>query len=249
MSVSPARAAAFEILLRTETTDAYASEMLHASRFAKLSPADHGLLTELVMGVLRWRGLLDSKIAERSSQALAKLDVEVLAALRVGAYQILFLDRVPRHAAVNESVELVKGAHKRSAAGLVNAVLRKIERSPSDSGNGSSHPEWLVQRWARIYGVEAARKISEYDQAAPRQVVRMEIARSNGGAAVPGCPRAAGPIRSVLMDSATRASRATLDGQPGTAVPTLALSPHWRASSPGRRGRLSPRCWFSITQA
>src|ERR1035438_8866049 len=105
MSVSPARAAAFEILLRTETTDAYASEMLHASRFAKLSPADHGLLTELVMGVLRWRGLLDSKIAERSSQALAKLDVEVLAALRVGAYQILFLDRVPRHAAVNESVE------------------------------------------------------------------------------------------------------------------------------------------------
>src|SRR5258707_15430774 len=64
MPVSPARAAAFAILMRIESTDAYASELLHSSRFAKLSPADHGLLTELVMGVLRWRGLLDNKIAE-----------------------------------------------------------------------------------------------------------------------------------------------------------------------------------------
>ena len=60
MPVSPARARAFEILMRIETTDAYASELLHSSRFEKLSPADHGLLTELVMGVLRWRGLLES---------------------------------------------------------------------------------------------------------------------------------------------------------------------------------------------
>ncbi len=180
MAVSPARAAAFEILLRIETTDAYVSELLHSSRFAKLSPADHGLLTELVMGMLRWRGLLDQKIAEHygrpskdgvhtdrmgtspllpkagrsgaplsrkipalvatsatrtghADRTLGKLDLEVLTALRLGAYQILFLDRVPRHAAVNESVELVKSAHKRSAAGLVNAVLRKIERAPSST--------------------------------------------------------------------------------------------------------------------
>jgi 16S rRNA (cytosine967-C5)-methyltransferase len=177
MPISPARAAAFEILLRIETTDAYASEMLHASRFAKLSPSDHGLLTELVMGVLRWRGLLDSKIAERSSQSLAKLDLEVLTALRLGAYQILFLDRVPKHAAVNESVELVKSAHKRSAAGLVNAVLRKIERSASDLNDGFSHPEWLVERWTRIYSLEAARKICEYDQRAPAQAIRMADAK------------------------------------------------------------------------
>jgi 16S rRNA (cytosine967-C5)-methyltransferase len=190
MPISPARAAAFEILLRIETTDAYASEMLHASRFAKLSPADHGLLTELVMGVLRWRGLLDSKISERSSQTIAKLDVEVLTALELGAYQILFLDRVPRHAAVNESVELVKSAHKRSAAGLVNAVLRKIERSASDLNDGFSDPEWLVERWTRIYGAETARKICEYDQAAPGQAVRIPHAeevelRSTGRAGVP----------------------------------------------------------------
>jgi 16S rRNA (cytosine967-C5)-methyltransferase len=178
MPVSHARAAAFEILLRIETTDAYASEMLHASRFAQLSPADHGLLTELVMGVLRWRGLLDSKIAERSSQSLAKLDLEVLTALRLGAYQILFLDRVPRHAAVNESVELVKSAHKRSAAGLVNAVLRKIERSASDLNDGFSHPEWLVERWVKIYGAETARKICEYDQRAPAQAIRIADAKA-----------------------------------------------------------------------
>src|ERR1700687_454195 len=203
MPVSPARAAAFEILLRIETTDAYASEMLHSSRFAKLSPADHGLLTELVMGVLRWRGVLDRRIAEHlrspadgvasrkppallakdatrtghppslSNQSVAKLDVEVLTALRLGAYQILFLDRVPRHAAVNESVELVKSAHKRSATGLVNAVLRKIERAPSDVSDGSAHPHWMGGRCARIYGANAARRICEHDNIAPPQAIRI----------------------------------------------------------------------------
>src|SRR6266404_5427824 len=167
MPVSLARAAAFEILLRIETTQAYASELLHSSRFAKLSPADHGLLTELVMGVLRWRGVLDKKIAAFSSQSLVNFDVEVLTALRLGVYQVLFLDRVPKHSAVNESVELVKSAHKRSAAGLVNAVLRKIERAPSHLDDRSAHPDWLVERWTRIYGSEIASKICEYNQSAP----------------------------------------------------------------------------------
>ncbi len=205
MAVSPARAAAFEILMRVETTDAYASEMLHSSRFAKLSPADHGLLTELVMGVLRWRGALDAKIAEHSTKALGKLDVEVLTALRMGAYQILFLDRVPTHAAINESVELVKSARKRSAAGMVNAVLRKISRDgdaalhnavphfsqkhgemghPAEpeieldrrsSDYRHSHPQWMVERWEQIYGQDGARKICVYDQAAPATTIRVRV--------------------------------------------------------------------------
>jgi len=194
MPVSPARVAVFEILLRIETTDAYASELLHSSRFAKLSPADRGLLTELVMGVLRWRGVLDNKIAEWSSQSLAKFDMEVLTALRVGAYQILFLDRVPRHAAVNESVELIKSAHKRSAAGLVNAVLRKIERVPSDLDDRSAHPDWLVERWTRIYGADVARRICEYNQATPRSAVRM----NDPGLRPGGQPRAA--VRTRVLD-------------------------------------------------
>ena len=188
MPVSPARAAAFEILLRIETTDSYASELLHSSRFAKLSGADHGLLTEFVMGVLRWRGVLDDKIAEHTSQPLTKLDREVLIALRLGAYQLLFLDRIPKHAAINESVELVKRARKKSAAGMVNAVLRKISNShfsqkrgelghPSldnRPGNyGAAHPPWLVERWDRVYGSEIASKICEYNQSAPQTAVRI----------------------------------------------------------------------------
>ncbi len=96
MSISPARTAAFDILLRIEQQDAYASELLHSSPYAKLSPADHGLATELVMGVLRWRSLLDSQINRFSDKPLEKLDIEVLTALRLAAYQLLFLDRIPR---------------------------------------------------------------------------------------------------------------------------------------------------------
>jgi len=136
MAVSPARAAAFDILLRVEQQDAYASELLHSSRFAKLSPQDHGLTTELVMGVLRWRSLLDAEISSASSQKLEKLDIEVLIALRLAAYQLMFLERVPDRAVVNESVELVKRARKRSAAPFVNAVLRKLADKASAAKAG-----------------------------------------------------------------------------------------------------------------
>ena len=126
MPVSAARAAAFDILLRVEEQDAYASELLHSERLAKLSPADRGLTTEIVMGVLRWRSRLDGAIAGNSSRALVKLDPQVLVALRIAAYQLLFLTRVPARAAINESVELVKRARKTSAAPFANAVLRKL---------------------------------------------------------------------------------------------------------------------------
>lgn len=128
-TTSPARAAAFDILLRIEQQDAYASELLHSSPYAKLSPADHGLATELVMGVLRWRSLLDAEVSRFSDKRVEKLDIEVLTALRLAAYQLLFLDRIPGRAAVNESVELVKRARKASAAPFANAVLRKLAAS------------------------------------------------------------------------------------------------------------------------
>ena len=81
MPISPARQAALNILLRIEQQDAYASELLHSSQYATLSTADHGLATELVMGVLRWRSLLDGQIAQHSSQRIEKLDAEVLTAI------------------------------------------------------------------------------------------------------------------------------------------------------------------------
>ena len=188
MPISPARIAAFDILLRVEREDSYASELLHASHYSKLSIADHGLATELVMGVLRWRSLLDKQIAQHSSQKLSRLDPEVLTSLRLGAYQLLFLDRVPERAAVHESVELVKRAKKRSAVPFSNAVLRKfsgvtreqdrvpaIGKSQTSEGLGesSAHPVWLVERWVREFSFDTAKQICAYDQRIPQAVIRI----------------------------------------------------------------------------
>ena len=188
MPISPARIAAFDILLRVEREDSYASELLHASHYSKLSIADHGLATELVMGVLRWRSLLDKQIAQHSSQKLSRLDPEVLTSLRLGAYQLLFLDRVPERAAVHESVELVKRAKKRSAVPFANAVLRKFsgvareqDRVPAigksqtseELGESSAHPLWLVERWLREFSFDTAKQICAYDQRIPEAVIRI----------------------------------------------------------------------------
>src|SRR5580698_7183658 len=180
MAISPARIAAFDILVRVDQQDAYASELLHAADCAKLSPADHGLATELVMGVLRWRSLLDREIAQRSAMKLSKLDPEVLASLRLAAYQLLYLERVPQHAAVHESVELVKRARKRSAVPFVNAVLRKFAgrvagppptvreaAREADLASSSAHPRWLVERWTRTFGLSTVQQICNYDQQVP----------------------------------------------------------------------------------
>jgi 16S rRNA (cytosine967-C5)-methyltransferase len=181
MAVSPARAVAFEILLRVEREDSYAAELLHAERSAKLSSRDHGLATELVMGVLRWQSLLDQRLAAASSQKLDRLDGEVLAALRLGVYQLLFLSRVPARAAIYECVELVKAARKRSAAPFVNAVLRKIAGAGTDDifaqigqsldsitlARNAAHPPWLVARWTERYGLDATRQICVHDQTVP----------------------------------------------------------------------------------
>jgi 16S rRNA (cytosine967-C5)-methyltransferase len=188
MPVSPARAAAFDILLRVERQGAYASELLHSSQYRKLSPVDHGLATELVMGVLRWRSLLDSEIAPVCSRKLEKLDAAVLLALRVAAYQLNFLDRVPKRAAVHESVELVKRARKRSAVPFVNAALRKLSnqaspiryasaiadaKSVAELSVRSAHPQWLVERWVSEFGHRSTQQICLYDQHAPETAIRL----------------------------------------------------------------------------
>jgi 16S rRNA (cytosine967-C5)-methyltransferase len=189
MPISPARVAAYEILLRIEREDSYSSELLHAPQYAKLSSADHGLATELVMGVLRWCSLLDARIAAHFQRELARLDVEVLTALRLASYQLIFLDRVPQHAAVNESVDLVKRARKRSAVPFANALLRKLAQekaarpeitAATDAAAlsaASAHPLWLVDRWLRTFGLGLARKICEYDQRTPAASLRISDPR------------------------------------------------------------------------
>ena len=210
MAVSAARAAAFDILQRVEREDSYASELLHADALAKLSSRDHGLATELVMGVLRWRSLLDDQLAGASSQKLERLDSEVLTALRLGAYQLRFLSRVPARAAIFESVELVKAARKRSAASFVNAVLRKlggtapedyvakIGRSPDAPtlARNAAHPSWLVERWTGQYGLEAARQICIHNQTVPSTAIHMGDGVSDGELSAAGVQLAPGKILS-----------------------------------------------------
>jgi 16S rRNA (cytosine967-C5)-methyltransferase len=193
MPVSPARSVAFEILLRVEREDSYAAELLHSTRLAKLSPRDHGLATELVMGVLRWQSLLDQRLADASSQKLERLDAEVLAALRLGVYQLQFLSRVPARAAIFESVELVKAARKRSAASFVNAVLRKLASAGAEDifaeigkspdaitlARNAAHPLWLVARWTEHYGLETTRQICIHDQTVPATAIHIHDDRSS----------------------------------------------------------------------
>jgi len=194
MAVSPARAVAFEILLRVEREESYAAELLHSDRLAKLPSRDHGLATELVMGVLRWQSLLDRRLAAASSQKIERLDGEVLAALRLGVYQLQFLSRVPARAAIFESVELVKVARKRSAAPFVNAVLRKIAGAGAEDifaeigkshdsmtlAQNAAHPPWLVARWSEHYGLEATRQICIQDQAVPGATIHIHDDESHG---------------------------------------------------------------------
>ena len=186
MPVSQARAAAFDILLRVERESAFASDLLHSATYAHLPAQDHALATRLVMGVLRWRSRLDHEIAPASSQPPAKLDLEVLIALRLALFQFHWLSRVPTRAALHESVELVKRARKRSAAPFVNAVLRKLSenwRPPVNSEVKSptpellsaelAHPRWLVDRWILHYGLEVSQRICEYDQSIPTTSIRL----------------------------------------------------------------------------
>ncbi len=167
MKISPARAAAFDVLLRIETANAYSSILLPQFE-AELAAIDRPLCHELVLGVLRRKLYLDRLIETLASQR--RLDAEVRIALRIGIFQMLFLDRIPSHSSINESVELVRRAKKSSAKGFVNAVLRRFQRERpalayideiESVSIETSHPRWLVERWIRQFGFEETRELCE----------------------------------------------------------------------------------------
>ena len=187
--VSPARAAAFEILRRVATEDAYASNLLASDRYKRLSREDHALTQELVLGVLRWQTQLDFLIEHYARRPLNKLDGEVVITLRLGLYQLRFLSRVPPHAAINESVNLAKERKKQSAASLVNAILRSAQRdSRSDLSRTikdplerlsveTSHPAWLLKRWIARFGEAEARALALANNTPPRTAFRLNARR------------------------------------------------------------------------
>ena len=176
--ISPARKAAYSILLKVESGEAHSDDLLRRHSVSVLSQQDRNLTTALVLGVLRQQIALDRQIRAHLNKPNARLDAEVLIALRLGAFQILHMDRIPARAAIDESVELTKRAGYRFASGMVNAVLRKLAISAPRQGTTSgapeeplnldgasnAYPEWLVTRWKQFFGDDAACEICRHGQ-------------------------------------------------------------------------------------
>ncbi len=177
--ISEARKAAYRILLAVERGEGHSDDLLRGKAVSALAPPDRNLATALVLGVLRWQLLLDAQIRPLLKRPNAKIDDEVLIALRIGAFQLLLLDRIPAHAAIDESVELTRKAGQRYASGMVNAVLRRLPRSQlleeriDRASPASAHPGWMVERWTHQFGAEAACAICAHGQAQPRLSLRI----------------------------------------------------------------------------
>ncbi len=171
--VSPARLAAFQVLLKIETEKSFSSVMLPIFE-EKLQPNDRGLCHELTLGTLRKQMYLDKIIETFSGN---KLDVSVRIALRLGLYQLIFLDKIPAYSAINESVNLVHLAKKQSATGFVNAILRRATREKFEPKFNdeierisleTSHPRWLIERWTKNFGIEETEKIAVANNETPK---------------------------------------------------------------------------------
>jgi 16S rRNA (cytosine967-C5)-methyltransferase len=182
-----ARRAALEILVRVESHAAFADVML-GHRLAAFAPPDRRLLTRLVLGTLAWRGRLDYELAQLCAQPLEKLELPILAALRMGLFQMRHLTRVPVHAAVDTAVSLAREATGRGAGGLVNAVLRRAaggaaampQRAADEVGYlavAYSHPRWLVARFIEWFGVARAEALMAANNEAAPNVMRLNLAR------------------------------------------------------------------------
>jgi 16S rRNA (cytosine967-C5)-methyltransferase len=183
--ISAARREAFAILLEVERGKGHSDDLLRGARVSALSLPDRQLCTALVMGTLRSQIRMDALIRPLLAKPNARLDPEVQIALRLGALQLLFLDRIPAHAAIGESVALAKAAGHTFAAGMVNAVLRRLARLPKPQtelessltsaalAQASAHPLWMVKRWVANYGFEAACRICRHGQEQPQTTLRL----------------------------------------------------------------------------
>ncbi len=171
--IAPARMAAIDALGAIDEEPIDLGEAVARARQPLRDERDRALLLEIVTGTLRMRAALDYQIAARSTRPLDKLDAAVLRILRASAFQLVYLSRLPAPAVINDAVELTRRAAKSSAAGLVNAVLRKIARErdelqwPDDAAIVHSHPAWLVDRWTARYGPDAAQRWLQFNNRAP----------------------------------------------------------------------------------
>ena len=188
--VSPARHAAFEILRRVEDEGAFAAPLL-AGLADELSAEDRSLCYELVLGVLRRQLWLDRLIEHFAGRQSEKLDAPVRRALRLGLYQLRLLERIPASAAVNESVNMAHAARVRSAAPFINAVLRRATREPEYDpavqiadpleriAVATSHPAWLIRRWAEAFGIEETERFARANNTSAPAAFRVNTLRAD----------------------------------------------------------------------
>lgn len=231
-NVSPARRAAYTVL-QLVAGEGYATDLLleHA---AGLSSRDAGLASQIVFGCLRYQAQLDFLIQQYSGRRLEAVESPVVLLLRMGIFQLRYLDRIPSHAAVHETVELAK-KHRRAAAGFVNAVLRKVNRNPvrwPDPATELSCPEWLLERWIAKFGAKQATAIALAALQEPEHYVRIaqgepptsvELAATD----VPGCFRVIGGEAKGLrfQDIGSQAIVPLLDLRPGQTYLDLCSAP------------------------
>jgi len=192
-SGDPVRRLAWQVLQQVDQSRVFADSLLDRSFSSRpaLSLRDRGFVTETVMGVLRWRSRLDRAIHNAAKNPRRKVDARLLQLLRLGTYQILFMDRVPDAAAVNECVGLARTLFKdEKIAKFVNALLRQVARRkgaeelpplalfPVDHiAKSTAHPEWMVKRWVREFGPEKTLRYCQSNNARPPLTIRVNTCR------------------------------------------------------------------------
>jgi 16S rRNA (cytosine967-C5)-methyltransferase len=179
-----ARRAAYQVVLRVFEDDAYADRVLRTAA-AGLDQRDHGLAQRLAFGTVQRVRTLDHAIETLGRRPVRKLDPPVRAALRLGAYQLGFAEGIPRHAAVNETVELVRTARLERAVPFTNAVMRRVadgirpllaslpDATPAEAALRHSYPDWIAELWWDELGPDAARDLMRAQNEPPETVVRL----------------------------------------------------------------------------
>ena len=187
--IAPARLAAYETLRAVDQRSADLPAALARARTSLPDERDRALAGEIATGTLRWQAAFDRVIAVYAGRPLERLDAEVVLILRLTLFQLLHLDRVPASAAVNDAVQLTRTVGKSSSSSFVNAILRRASRERSrlplpvrTAGDRDaeldylattlSHPRWLVERWRRGYGFEAAEAWCRFNNAAAPLTLR-----------------------------------------------------------------------------
>jgi 16S rRNA (cytosine967-C5)-methyltransferase len=202
--VAPARACAYLVLRRVFEGGAYADLALRAAA-RELDARDRALAMRLVYGTVQRRATLDYVIERLAERAPARLDPPLLAALRLGCYELLYLRGAPAHAVVADAVELAKGAGR--GHGLVNAVLRRAARegpallaelgdeTPERAAVAHSHPLWIVRLWWRELGAADARALLAFDNEPAELALRVNTLRSDSRTLARELAEAESPVR------------------------------------------------------